>query len=130
MYIKSKKFSLQGKNVFIFTSTCFVRWISAHNGDPPEPIFNKILVANRGEIACRIINTARKMGIRTVAVFSDADIRSVSTTHRFEYIWRARIEGVPTPTPTPLTFTSSYIFQTLTLQSSFQTRKLVENIRR
>ncbi|HKK87227.1 MAG TPA: acetyl-CoA carboxylase biotin carboxylase subunit [Saprospiraceae bacterium] len=34
---------------------------------------NKILIANRGEIACRIIQTARKMGIATVAVFSDAD---------------------------------------------------------
>ena len=36
-------------------------------------MFNKILIANRGEIACRVIKTARKMGIRTVAVYSDAD---------------------------------------------------------
>ncbi len=36
-------------------------------------MFQKILIANRGEIACRVIKTARKMGIRTVAVFSDAD---------------------------------------------------------
>ncbi len=36
-------------------------------------MFNKILIANRGEIACRIIRTARRMGIATVAVFSDAD---------------------------------------------------------
>jgi propionyl-CoA carboxylase alpha chain len=36
-------------------------------------MFTKILIANRGEIACRIIKTARKMGIRTVAVYSDAD---------------------------------------------------------
>ena len=36
-------------------------------------MFNKILIANRGEIACRIIATARKMGIATVAVYSDAD---------------------------------------------------------
>jgi propionyl-CoA carboxylase alpha chain len=36
-------------------------------------MFTKILIANRGEIACRVIKTARKMGIRTVAVFSEAD---------------------------------------------------------
>ena len=36
-------------------------------------MFNKILIANRGEIACRIIRTAREMGIKTVAVYSDAD---------------------------------------------------------
>ncbi|WP_299502817.1 acetyl/propionyl/methylcrotonyl-CoA carboxylase subunit alpha [uncultured Roseobacter sp.] len=36
-------------------------------------MFNKILVANRGEIACRVIKTARKMGIKTVAIYSDAD---------------------------------------------------------
>ncbi|ADZ70214.1 acetyl-CoA carboxylase biotin carboxylase subunit [Polymorphum gilvum] len=36
-------------------------------------MFSKILIANRGEIACRVIKTARRMGIRTVAVFSDAD---------------------------------------------------------
>ena len=36
-------------------------------------MFKKILIANRGEIACRVIKTARRMGIRTVAVFSDPD---------------------------------------------------------
>jgi 3-methylcrotonyl-CoA carboxylase alpha subunit len=39
-------------------------------------MFKKILIANRGEIACRVIATARKLGIGTVAVFSDADARS------------------------------------------------------
>ncbi|MCA1774453.1 MAG: acetyl/propionyl/methylcrotonyl-CoA carboxylase subunit alpha [Loktanella sp.] len=36
-------------------------------------MFKKILIANRGEIACRVIKSARRMGIKTVAVFSDAD---------------------------------------------------------
>ncbi|MES9870144.1 MAG: acetyl/propionyl/methylcrotonyl-CoA carboxylase subunit alpha [Sedimenticola sp.] len=36
-------------------------------------MFEKILIANRGEIACRVMKTARKMGIKTVAVYSDAD---------------------------------------------------------
>ena len=40
-------------------------------------MFKKILIANRGEIACRVIKTARKMGIRTVAVYSDADARAL-----------------------------------------------------
>lgn len=39
-------------------------------------MFSKILIANRGEIACRVITTARKMGIKTVAVYSDADARA------------------------------------------------------
>jgi 3-methylcrotonyl-CoA carboxylase alpha subunit len=40
-------------------------------------LFNKILVANRGEIACRVIRTAHSMGIATVAVYSDADANSM-----------------------------------------------------
>ncbi|MEL6463919.1 MAG: acetyl/propionyl/methylcrotonyl-CoA carboxylase subunit alpha [Pseudomonadota bacterium] len=40
-------------------------------------MFNKILIANRGEIACRVIKTARKMGIPTVAIFSDADAKAL-----------------------------------------------------
>ena len=40
-------------------------------------MFSKILIANRGEIACRIIKTARRMGIATVAVYSDADANGV-----------------------------------------------------
>lgn len=44
--------------------------------DPNRP-FDKLLVANRGEIACRIIRSANAMGVRTVAVFSDADANSL-----------------------------------------------------
>jgi len=36
-------------------------------------MFAKILIANRGEIACRVIKTAQRLGIKTVAVYSDAD---------------------------------------------------------
>src|SRR3546814_11241082 len=40
-------------------------------------MFKKILIANRGEIACRVIKTARTMGIKTVAVYSDAAARAL-----------------------------------------------------
>src|SRR6202163_3241116 len=40
-------------------------------------MFNKILIANRSEIACRIIRTARRLGIRTVAVYSAADAQAL-----------------------------------------------------
>ena len=41
------------------------------------PSITKLLIANRGEIACRIIKTCKKLGIKTVAVYSDADANSL-----------------------------------------------------
>ncbi|CAN5887983.1 hypothetical protein BH11PSE6_BH11PSE6_23630 [soil metagenome] len=40
-------------------------------------MLKSLLIANRGEIACRIIRTARAMGVRTIAVYSDADAKAL-----------------------------------------------------
>ncbi|MEM9102438.1 MAG: acetyl/propionyl/methylcrotonyl-CoA carboxylase subunit alpha [Pseudomonadota bacterium] len=50
-------------------------------------MFEKILIANRGEIACRIIQTAKKMGIRTVAIYSDADAQANHVQMADEAFW-------------------------------------------
>jgi len=50
-------------------------------------MFKKILIANRGEIACRVMKTARKMGIKTVAVYSDADKDARHVEMADEAVW-------------------------------------------
>ncbi|QDP00806.1 acetyl/propionyl/methylcrotonyl-CoA carboxylase subunit alpha [Thalassotalea sp. PS06] len=50
-------------------------------------MFSKILIANRGEIACRVIETARRMGIKTVAVYSDADRHAMHVTLADEAVY-------------------------------------------
>ncbi|KAA1107732.1 Methylcrotonoyl-CoA carboxylase subunit alpha, mitochondrial [Puccinia graminis f. sp. tritici] len=56
-----------------FQGDVFDAWSSQVNS---KPLFKKILISNRGEVACRIIRTARKLGVKTVAIYSDADRES------------------------------------------------------
>ena len=50
-------------------------------------MFSKILIANRGEIACRVMRTAHGLGIKTVAVYSDADAKAQHVQTADEAIW-------------------------------------------
>ncbi|NP_001339534.1 propionyl-CoA carboxylase alpha chain, mitochondrial isoform d precursor [Homo sapiens] len=67
------------KHVLYYSRQCLMvsRNLGSVGYDPNEKTFDKILVANRGEIACRVIRTCKKMGIKTVAIHSDVDASSV-----------------------------------------------------
>ncbi|NP_001412521.1 propionyl-CoA carboxylase alpha chain, mitochondrial isoform 2 [Mus musculus] len=67
------------KHAPVYSYQCLVvsRSLSSVEYEPKEKTFDKILIANRGEIACRVIKTCKKMGIKTVAIHSDVDASSV-----------------------------------------------------
>ncbi|XP_073526498.1 propionyl-CoA carboxylase alpha chain, mitochondrial [Phyllobates terribilis] len=77
--IDVQKVLRKGQHSASWTRWCYfasrLQYSTTHN--PEEKIFEKILIANRGEIACRVIKTCRKMGIKTVAVHSDVDSAAV-----------------------------------------------------
>ena len=62
----------------------------------------KILIANRGEIARRVIRSAKKMGIKTVAVYSDADSASLHVREADEAVCIVSLEGTCDPSHTDL----------------------------
>ncbi|WP_296424920.1 acetyl/propionyl/methylcrotonyl-CoA carboxylase subunit alpha [Yoonia sp.] len=73
-------------------------------------MFDKILIANRGEIACRVIRTARAMGVRTVAVYSDADADALHVAQADEAV---RIGPAPVA--------ESYLRGDLIIQAALET---------
>jgi len=79
-----------GTQVFRVENSSFTTSCSQRDDDSDKeeaPLFEKLLVANRGEIAVRVMKTAKKMGIKTVAVFSDADCNAVHKRYADEAVY-------------------------------------------
>ena len=99
-----------------------------------KPYFNKILVANRGEIAIRVMKTAKRLGIKTVAVFSDVDRHADhvayadeayslgSTTSAESYLQIQRLWKLSRPqVPTRSTQVMAFFLKTQSFQSACKT---------
>ena len=69
--------ALRGLSTKTLFSTTAKKFCSTQIGVNGNKFYDKILIANRGEIACRVMRTAKKFGIKTVAIYSEADARSM-----------------------------------------------------